>query len=333
MKSKSVYLFTLILLLIVSTSCSLGRKFKFNTKNLKIALIVSGNINDSSWNKAAYQGLKRFQNDHKNIEISVVERVTIEESEDVLINLAKRKYNLILAHGYNYTETVVDIAENYKSTFFCVVGGNISQEPNLCSFNFKDEQYGYLVGVVAGLNTVTNKVGIVVGNKLPSVERTIIGIRKGLKTVNPKADLVVSYINSWTDVTKARQAAINQINTGVDIITHLADSAGSGVIKAAQESDISAIGAIIDQHDIAPSAVISSGIQDASQLIYLVCEKYLEKSLKPEIYRYGLKDQVVDLASSYGNIDPTISTRINKYKNFLIDLEIKQEEHNINQRK
>lgn len=310
----------------LNVSCVFKPVYRFNSKNPKIALVVSGALNDSTWNQSAYEGLKRFKGDHKNITITVVERVDNDSAQEVLESLAKNKYDLVLAHGYNFSQIAKEVAQKNYSTFYCVIGGSVNAPPNLCSFNFKDDQYGYLLGIVAGLNTATNKVGIVVGKKLPSIERTIIGLRKGLKTVNPKADLVVSYIDTWSDTVKSRQAAINQINTGVDVITHLADTAGVGVIKAAEEADISAIGSIIDQHDIAPTTVIGSVIQDASQLAFLACEKYVEKTLTPLVYRFGLKDQVIDLSPTYGNIDPNTESRINKYKNYLLNIEVKQEE-------
>lgn len=195
----------------------------------------------------------------------------------------------------------------------------------MCSFNFKDEQYGYLVGAVAGLNTSTNKVGIVVGKKTPSIERTILGMRKGLRAVNPKADLVVSYINTWNDITKGKEAAQTQINTGVDVITHLADISGIGVLKAAEDADISAIGAIKDQHDLAPSTIILSGIQDGSQLVYLASEFYLDGTLEPVNYRFGLVHQVIDLTPSHGNVDPFTENKIEAVKKQLTDLEIAKE--------
>lgn len=325
---KFLIFLTLILIVFYSSSCLYkNNEFKFvDSKYLKVALVLSGPVNDSSWNTAAYNGLKRFQDDYK-VEVAVVNKVSLDDAKKIFAKLVEKKFNLIIAHGYEYGFILKKIAKQFPEIFFCVIGGEISQENNLCSFSFKDDQYGYLIGVAAGLNTATNKVGIVVGKKIPSVERTIVGMREGLKIVNPKADLIVSYTNSWDDIAKGRKAGIAQLNRGVDVITHLADTGGIGVIKAAEEADISAIGAIVDQHDLAPSTVITSGIQDASQLVYLVCEHYIEKSLEPKIYRLGLKDQVIDITSSYGNIDPTTETRINRIKSQLTDLEtIKEEE-------
>ena len=88
------------------------------------------------------------------------------------------------------------------------------------------------------------------------------------------------------------------------------------------DADISAIGAIIDQHDLAPSTVITSGIQDASQLVYLVGEFYREQNLQPIIYRFGLKNQVIELAPSRGNIEPATETRINRIKSELAENEV-----------
>lgn len=326
--------FLLCIIVAFSFSCSVQKEsYKFlSKKKIKIALVLAGPINDSSWNEAAYKGLKRFQNDHRT-DIAVVEKVSLADSKDVFSELADRKFDLIIGHGYEYGFILKKIARKYPETFFCCLGGEISMEPNLCSFKFKDEQYGYLIGLVAGLNTATNKVGIVVGKNVPSVERTITGMRKGLRSVNPKADLIVSYINTWSDIAKGREAGIAQINTGVDVITHLADVSGIGVIKAAEESDISVIGTITDQHDLAPTTVITSGIEDASQLVYLVCENYYEKILEPRTYSFGLKDQVIDLTPAYGNIDPTTETKINRLKDQLANLEAAQEEILENARK
>ena len=323
MSLKKLITFSFVCLLtIFSSSC--GKQeiaYKFtNNKDLRIALVIPGPVNDSSWNYATYTGLKRFQTDYK-CNISVIERVNLVDAKEVFLELAKRKFNLILANGYQYGALLKKVAQKYPDVFFIVIGGEAKQNPNLASFKFNDEQYGYLAGIVAGLNTSTNKVGIVVGKRIPTTERTIIGMREGLKSVNPKADLVVSYINSWKDIAKGKEAGIAQINTGIDVITHLADISGIGVIKAAEESDISVIGAITDQYDLAPTAVITSVIQDASQLVYLACENYYEKTIAPKIYSFGLKDQVIELAPSYGNIDPPIETKINRLKDQLADLE------------
>ena len=236
-------LFFLFVPLFALVSCSSQKTgFQFFGKNdIKIALVLSGPVNDSSWNSLAYNGLKRFRDDRK-VNIVALEKVKLEDAEEVFSTLAKKKFNLIIGHGYEYGFVLKKIARMFPEAFFCVIGGEVSQEPNLCSFDFKDEQYGYLIGTVAGLNTATNKVGVVVGKQMPSIEKAIIGIRKGLKSVNPKADLVVSYINSWDDITKGRDAGIAQISTGVDVITHLADESGIGVIRAAEESEYQLLG-------------------------------------------------------------------------------------------
>lgn len=324
---KRIFIFFLVVLAVVFCSSCLRQKkgfAYFSNKGIKVALVISGPINDSYWNLAAYSGLKRFQSDYKTT-IAVVERVGLSEASEVFSVLAEKGYNLIIGHGYEYGFVLKRLAKKYAKTFFCVIGGEIKQDNNLCSFGFKDEQYGYLIGVAAGLNTTTNKVGIVVGKKVPSIERAIIGMRQGLRAVNPKADLVVSYVDSWDNVSKGKEAALAQINTGVDVVTHLADQGGIGVIRAAEDADISAVGAIVDQQDLAPTTVITSGIQDISQLVFLVCQYYKDAILESKVYRFGLRNQVIDLAPSRGNIDPTTETRINRIKEELIQMEIDDE--------
>ncbi len=332
--SKKLKTFLIIFLISFSgLSCHKNiQGYKFPEKKfIKVALVLSGTIGDSEWNSSAYNGLKRFQTDYK-ADIAVVEKVSLEDAEKVFPKLAEKGFNLIIGNSYLYTRLLKKVALLYPNVFFCTISGDSYQFPNFCTFNFNNFQYGYLLGIVSGLNTSTNKVGFVVGSKTSYIEKIIVGFRRGLKSVNPKADLVVSYLNSWNDISKGREAAVNQINTGVDVISHFAELSGIGVIKAAEESDISAIGALVDQHDIAPTTVISSGIQDISQIIYLVCEHYQDRSLEPIAYSFGLKDQVIDIAPGYGNIDPTTETRINRIKAKLIEAESTEKDNDLKKR-
>lgn len=325
---KTYFLFlSLLLIILLNISCLISKQiFKFNLNNPKIVLVLPDTINESPWNLSAYNGLKRIESDYKDVEISAVENVSTKEAKAVFYALAQKKYDLVIAYGYQYGSAAKKIAKKYPNTFFCIIDGDIFQAPNLCSFTFKDEQFGYLLGVIAGLNTSTNKVGIVISKKIPSVERAISGMREGLRSVNPKVDLAVSYTKEQNSIAVCREAALDQINTGVDIITHIADVGGIGVIKAAEESDISAIGTITDQHSFAPSTVLSSVILDISQIVYLASELYLEKSLEPAIYRFGLKHELIDITPSQGNIDPTTENRIYGIKRQLSEIETPEEE-------
>lgn len=315
-------LFLLITVGVFLTSCSDGiSNYKFfNKEHIKVALVLPQSISNSPTCREAYNGLKRIKQDYK-AEIGVVEKVNQSEARKVFIALAKKKFDLIITLDYKQGQIMKQLARMYPETFFCIVNGSTSQSPNLCSFNFKDEQYGYLIGAVAGLNTSTNKAGIVIQGKSPSTRKIVLGMRRGLQSINPKADLLVSYIKKSNDISAGKEAALVQINSGVDVIAHHADISGIGVIKAAEEADILAIGSVEDQHDLAPNIVITSGIKDISQLVYLACEKYIEKKLEPINYYFGLKDQVIDLAPSYGNVDPTTEAKINQIKTKLTDLE------------
>ena len=325
---KTLFLFLSSLLIIfLATSCLKSKnKFSFNSTNPKIVLVLPGSITESLWNSSAFDGLKRIKSDYKNVEIAAVENVSTKESKAIFHALAKQNYDLVIAYGYQYGAVLKKIAPKCPNTFFCVVDGDIFQGQNLSSFTFKDEQFGYLLGVIAGLNTATNKVGIVISRKIPSVERAIIGMREGLRSVNPKADLVISYTKEQNSIPICREAAVDQINTGVDVVTHIVDIGGIGVIKAAEESDISAIGTVTDQHSFGPTTVLASVILDISQIVYLVSELYLDKSLEPAIYRFGLKHELIDITPSQGNIDPTTENTIQGIKKQLAEMESKEED-------
>ena len=88
------------------------------------------------------------------------------------------------------------------------------------------------------------------------------GYRLGAKYVNPNVKVTGSYLGDWDSPEKGKEAALLQINSGADFILHVADTSGKGVIEAAKEKGVFAFGAVGDQHDLAPKAVLTSFVLD-----------------------------------------------------------------------
>jgi basic membrane protein A len=78
----------------------------------------------------------------------------------------------------------------------------------------------------------------------------------GVKEVNPKAEFMVSFINSWFDPPKAKEAAFAMIDKGADVMY----AERFGVSDAAKERKVLAIGNVINTQDKYPETVVASAL-------------------------------------------------------------------------
>jgi basic membrane protein A and related proteins len=81
---------------------------------------------------------------------------------------------------------------------------------------------------------------------------------------------------AWADVTKAYEASRGLISAGADILWHVLDTADAGLIAAAQDQGVYAIGLYRDSSDLGPEAVIGSALGPPGSLIFkLACGEAL----------------------------------------------------------
>ncbi len=127
-------------------------------------------------------------------------------------------------------------------------------EPNLSVFDNWIHEPAYLAGMLAGGLTKSNIIGVVGAMPIPEVNRLVNAYIAGAKYTNPDVQVEVSFINSFDDLATAHEAALAQIGAGVDVLYAERD----GVIQAAQEKGVLAIGNMSDQKAQAPENVITS---------------------------------------------------------------------------
>jgi basic membrane lipoprotein Med (substrate-binding protein (PBP1-ABC) superfamily) len=130
------------------------------------------------------------------------------------------------------------------------------QAPNFSVFDNYIQEPAYLSGMVAGGMTKSNKIGMVGGFPIPEVNRLMNAFMAGAKEVNPKVEFSVSFINSWFDPPKAKEAAFAMIDKGADVMY----AERFGVSDAAKEKGKLAIGNVINTQDKYPDTVVASAL-------------------------------------------------------------------------
>jgi simple sugar transport system substrate-binding protein len=102
--------------------------------------------------------------------------------------------------------------------------------------------------------TKTHIAGYVAGFPIPEVLQGINAFTLGMRSVNPKAQVKVVWLDAWFDPPKERDAAMTLFNQGVDVIAFHTGS--TAVMAAAQERGMMAVAYHSDMRKVAPDAQI-----------------------------------------------------------------------------
>lgn len=255
----------------------------------KAAMLMSGPINDGGWNQQAYEGLMLLK-DELGYEVAFTELVKKAEQVSILRNYAKKGYELIFGHGFEFGDAINQVAPEFPEVTFYNIGGNAHAE-NAGSGQFAQGELSYLAGKLAAKFTKTDKIGFVGAMEIPTIKVEVDQIKDTVAEYNPDASVTVAYTGSWTDVNKGKEAALAQIANGVDIIIAIGDACDVGAIQAAKDKGAYVIAWVGDFNHLAPEVVLTSGVQDVAKLVKMQGEKYLNGTWVNE------KAKLYDIAS------------------------------------
>jgi len=162
--------------------------------------------------------------------------------------------DIIFGDAFGNEEAVRSVAADYPDIAFIFGSGGGPANPNFSVFDNWIHEPAYLAGMLAGGLTQSGTIGVVGGVPVPEVNRITNAFIMGAQAVNPEVETKVSFINSWFDPAAAKEAALAQIDAGADVLY----AERFGVIEAAQEKGLIAVGNMSDQAELAPEAVVTS---------------------------------------------------------------------------
>jgi len=236
-----------------------------NLTKLRVFAIFATPI-EEPWDSVIHQALLRAEKE-LNIEYEWSDNNGYgAEFERALREAAARGYDIIFGDAFGNEEIVRNVAKDYPQTYFVFGSALGPMDPNLAVFDDWIHEPAYLGGMIAGKMTKTNVLGVVAGYPVEEVNRIVNAFKLGAKKINPEIKVKVAFINSWFDPVKAKEYALAMISEGADILY----AERAGVIEAAKEAGVYAIGNMLDQHDEAPGTVITSVVWDMWPLVKYV---------------------------------------------------------------
>jgi len=250
-------------------------------------------------------GIKNIEKNYK------VQTRTIECNFDAgkfqpALDAAVQYADVIFVISYGFEDQLKEIADKYPNKIFVNID-TIVENPKktITSVFFLAEQSSYLAGMTAALATTTtslkgiNKdkvIGVIGGDTDPIVSAFVFGFQNGAKAVDPDIKVLTKSLGgAWDDSAKGKQAALQLYDQKADVIYQVAAAAGIGVLQAAAERGLYAIGVDTNQNDLEPGHVIASAVKNVGATIEEVF-----KTIKDGTYKPGV---VINADIASGGID------------------------------
>jgi basic membrane protein A len=216
----------------------------------------------------------------------------------VMREYAEAGNDLIVGEVFGVERAARQVAEAYPDTAFLMGSSFGPSQPNFSVFDNFIHEPSYLTGMIAGKATKSNIIGMVGGYAIPEVNRLMNAFMEGALSTNPDVKFSVTFIGSWYDPPKAKEAAFAMIDAGADVMY----AERFGVSDAAKERGVKAIGNVIDTSADYPGTILASALWHMEPTIDRAIAAVIEGKFEPADYgqysymAYGGGSFVVDEA-------------------------------------
>ena len=228
---------------------------------VKVGFVYLTTPGDHGWTYAHEVGRLQVEKHFGDkVETTFVENVPEgPDSARVIRELAKQGNDIIFTTSFGYMDHTIKVAKEFPDVKFEHITG-YKRSPNVATGNIRFYEGRYVQGVVAGLMTKSNKIGYLASFPIPEVIQGINAFGIGLRSVNPKAEVSVIWVNSWYDPVKEADAAKVHIAEGADILAQHTDS--PAMLQTAQKAGVYGFGQSSDMKAFAPKAQLFSAVNN-----------------------------------------------------------------------
>jgi basic membrane protein A len=281
----------------------------------KIALVTDiGQLNDRGFNQLAYQGVKRAERE-LGVQIRVVESRSAADYVPNHTTLARQGFDLVIGVGFAQGEAVDAAATQLPDGRFAIIDVDQTTLPhkpeNVVGILFREEQVGYLAGVLAGRSAKGKSptISSVGGYKEPPVDRFIAGYQAGAKWARPGVKTLNGYSSDWDDQAKCKEIALNQIARGSTVVFQVAGGCGLGALSAAADRNVWGIGVDADQAFLGQH-VLTSALKRVDEAVFQTIKSVVDGSWQGgRNLVFGLEEDGVGL----GTVNKKASAKDQRY--------------------
>ena len=296
-----------------------GRQPAPTKEKLKVIVIFDqAGLGDQGFNDSAWAGITQAQRELAIAPYSLQSR----EEADYLADLVASAENadVVVSVGVLFADEVSQAAEKHPGTKFIHIEGAVDK-PNVAVFNFRSEHGGYLAGIVAGMKTRSDKVGVVAGMDIPPVRAYVTGFRAGVMTADlirkagaetrSATEVMVVTANSFDDPVRGKSLATSLISKGADVLFRVAGNTGQGVYQAVKETPgVLLIWEDVDRSDAIPGRVIACTLKRVDRAVLGALRAASQGRFKAGAFTLGLAEGGMDLTGPFMKSDAEVDREL-----------------------
>ena len=275
-------------------------------KRISLMLEGSDTASASGFNWLCLEGMRNAQVRFGNKKLSTKYYNALDDNTKLLplLKEAAAASDLVIITSVAYIKYLPEVMREYPACSFLTFDTN--NLDGVTEIVFREEEGGFLAGALAAIMTTREdverindekKIGIILGEKVPPVERFRRGYIAGAWYINPEIEVLCEYTNDFNDRAKAAEAAMKLKRLGADIIFCVNGAAGIGAIERAKEGGYWTIGVDTELESDFPEMVLTSVVKRSGHVIYKVIENFLQDNLPKDRFSLGLKDDCIDIST------------------------------------
>ncbi|MEZ5657875.1 MAG: BMP family ABC transporter substrate-binding protein [Burkholderiaceae bacterium] len=285
---------------------------------LKAAWVYVGPVGDGGWTFAHDNGRKTAVAAlGARLETTYVESVPENaDAERVIRDLASQGNKLIFGTTFGYMLPMYKLSREFPDVRFEHATG-YRTAANMRTYDSRTYQGAYMAGVIAGAMTKTNTLGVVGSISIPEVLRNINAFTMGARSVNPKAQTKVVWVDKWFDPPREAEAAQALIDQGADVLFQNTDS--SAVLQTAEKAGKYAFGWDSDMSHYGPKAHLASAVINWGPYYTKAVNDVVNGTWKTGSAWWGVAEGAIDIVSISDVVPGPTREQVAKVKQGLAD--------------
>jgi len=317
---KKLVIWTILVLIALTPLAGCAQTPK-QPQTQRVVYLINGALGDNGFFDSGKMGLDAIGSKYQ-LETRTIECNYDANKYEPALQAAVDFADVIFVISYGFEDQLKAIADAHPEKIFVNLDTVVANsKKTITSVDFIEEESAYLAGVVAGLATteISMKninpepiVGVVGGDTDPVISAFVFAYENGARSVAPEVQVLKKSLGgAWDDSAKGKQAALQLYDQGADVVFQAAGGAGLGVLQAARERQLYAIGVDTNQNDLEPGYVIASDIKNVGRAIEEVFA-----SIKDGTYKPG---QVLNYGIARGGVDVVFEAKIQPLPQAIID--------------
>lgn len=293
MKKLSLFI---VIVLVVAMAVPLFTSARAQEK-IRVAVVMPSTKSDLAFSQSIVDALLAIQEERGEDAFEFVyseNMFVVEDAATALRDYASQGYDLVIAHGSQYGSSLADIAPDFPDTAFAwgttVDTFRDQGITNVYAYEARSEQGAFVQGVMAAMLTKSKVIGIIGPIETGDAKLYVDGFKAGVQWKDPEIEVLVNYIQSFSDLALAAAAADAMLAENADILTGTAQMV-PGAVNKAKEVGALWFGTQANQVSLAPEIVVSSQVYDWTVALNPIIEDVLAGEIEGEAYSLTLKNE------------------------------------------